>query len=282
MYNHMQTNEFNFNDSVNSLNEFLKINRTTPQITGRMTSSGWIEANFNYSQVLHETINSRLSGGLTVQLLKSISGGYSRINRVTYLESRNTRDSVYTLTGGLGSFAYSSNYDVWDAKFSTQANIRNIIKEASGGLGLSLGVEYILYNSVAATDERKPRIYDWKLGLSLMDIGSNRFSTSKFTGQFAQTNQQVNDGDISAKLSGISSARNLRDSLAKLFDTLTVLPAEFRIGNPTRLIFNVDRSLGNNFYANAQVTVHFSSSNSVVKLNTAEQNFCRLHQDGKL
>ncbi len=270
--NHIHSNAFNLNDSIGTLNNFLITNRNIPQIEGKFTNAGWIEGNLNYSQVLFETGESRLSGGITIQIMKSLSGAFASINKLTYLELIRPSDSIYALTGGGGSFAYSANMDTWSTNFNTQGNISNFIKSSNTAIGFSAGLEYILYQQNDLYNETEQKIYTWKLGISLMDIGSNQYNTSKFTGKFFYNNRIVNDGDISNKLSSIRSAEELRDSLSSLLDTIIALPKTFRIGNPARIILNADRYLGNNFFINGQLTIPLSNSNNSIGHNTNEIN----------
>lgn len=271
-YSHLKASAFEANDSTSSLKQFLINNRTTPFLQGFATQSGWLEGNLNYSRVIYETSGGRLSGGITLQILKNVSGAYSRLNRLSYLETQSATDTSYTFTGGSGSFAYSSNYDVFSDNISLQGNINQMIKASSGGVGLSLGIEYILFNKNASVGENEPKPYDWKLGLSIMDIGASKYSTSVFTGQFSDPNQLITDGDLSRKFNDINSARDLRDSLATIFNTVTPLANSFSINSPSRMIINIDRALGNHFFANFQLSMNFRSTSNLNKLNTRELN----------
>jgi len=271
-YSHYKASAFEANDSTSSLKQFLINNRTTPFLQGFATQSGWLEGNLNYSRVIHESSDGRLSGGITLQILKNISGAYSRINRLSYLETKGATDTSYTFTGGSGSFAYSANYDLLSENISLQGNINQMIKASPGGLGLSLGIEYIAFNKNTSVSENEPKPYNWKLGLSIMDIGASKYNTSVFTGQFNDPNQLITDGDLSRKFNNINSARDLRDSLATMFNTVTPLANSFSINSPTRMIINIDRALGKHFFANFQLSMNFRSSSDLSKLNTRELN----------
>ncbi len=270
IYNHLKTNAFEMNDSTNSLNQFLINNRSTPFIQGFAIHSGWLEGNFNYSRVINESSNGRLSGGITLQILKNVSGAYTRINRFSYLETKNPTDTSYTFTGGSGSFAYSANYDQLSNYISLQGNINQMIKAAPSGLGLSFGLEYILYNKNITIGENEPKPYNWKIGLSIMDIGASKYNTSPYTSQFSDPNTLITDRDLSRKLRTINSAKDLRDSLATIFNTVTALASNFSINSPTRMIINIDHALGNHFFANLNLSMNFRSASNLSTLNTRE------------
>jgi hypothetical protein len=270
-YAHIKTNSFEANDSSNTLDKFLFNNRTTPFIEGFGTHAGWLEGNLNYSRVIKATTTGNLSAGITLQIAKNVSGAYTRINRISFLETALTpTDTVYTFTGGAGSYAYSSNYDATTPYNNLQENINQMIKSGTTSLGLSVGLEYIKYNQSSSAGENEPNPYRWKLGFSIMDIGASSFKTSEYTGYFSNPSNTINDDDLSQKLTNINSAQDLRDSLATLFGTTTPLPPTFKINQPTRMIINIDRNFGNHFYVNGQLSLNFRSSANFNKFNTRE------------
>jgi hypothetical protein len=270
-YTHIKTNSFEANDSTDRMDEFLFNNRTIPFIEGFGTHAGWLEGNLNYSRVITATNGGKLSGGITLQIAKNVSGAYTRINRFSFFETTLTpTDTVYTFTGGAGSYAYSSNYDAISPYINVQGNINQMIKSGTTSLGLSLGLEYIKYDQSVSVGENEPIPYQWKLGISIMDIGASTFKTSEYTGQFSNPTNAITDGDLSQKLSNINSAQDLRDSLATLFGTVTPLSPRFSINQPTRMIINVDRNFGNHFYVNGQLSLNFRSSSNYNKFNTRE------------
>lgn len=271
-YNHLNANDFEANDSTNSLKKFFINNRTTPFLQGFVTQSAWLEGNLNYSRVIHESLNGRLSGGITLQILKNISGAYTRINKFSFLENKSATDTSYTFTGGAATFAYSANYDVLSDNISTQGNIKEIVKASPSSLGISLGIEYISFNKNASVGENEPKPYDWKLGLSIMDIGTSKYNTSIYTGQFSDPNKLITNGEVSRKFTTINSAKEFKDSLATFFNTVTPLANSFSINSPTRMIINIDRAFGNHFFANFQLSMNFRSAANLSKLNTRELN----------
>ena len=270
-YTHFKTNSFEANDSTTTLNRFLFNNRTTPFIEGFGTHAGWLEGNLNYSRVIKSTSEGKLSAGITLQIAKNVSGAYTRINRFSFLETKVTpTDTVYNFTGGSGSYAYSSNYDAISPNINLQGNINQMIKSGTTSVGLSVGMEYMLYNQSVSVGENEPIPYHWKVGISIMDISASTFKTSEYTGQFSNSTNAITNGDISKKLSGINSSQDLRDSLTTLFGTVTPLSSTFNINHPTRMIINVDRNFGNHFYLNGQLSMNFRSSSSSNKFNTRE------------
>lgn len=266
-YNHAKSLPFNYVDStINSFNSFLVTNRNTAFLEGFVTHSGWLEAGLNYSQVLSETDNTRLTGGITLQIMKGISGAFMKISKVSFLEQKNSTDTAYLFTNGRGSFAYSDNYDGTDG-------FKDFVNRAKTGLGLSLGIEYLVYDAANNESGSMNNLnYDWKIGVSVMDIGAQSFRASQYSRQFADPNTNISDASVDNKLTGAANIRDFGDSLATLFNGNSVITDNFSVSNPTRLIVNVDKNLGNHFYVNGELSMNFFATSSYNKLNTRELN----------
>ena len=74
------------------------------------------------------------------------------------------------------------------------------------------------------------------------------------------------------QLSNITSLKRTRDSLLNSFTKVDTLTSVFTIANPTRLVINVDKNLGNHFFVNGELSVNFFSSQPQPKLKTRETN----------
>lgn len=263
-YSHVKTMPFQYSDTFSMPHSFMIANRATPYLQGFGTHTGWLEADLNYSQVLFENSNSKLSGGLTVQIMKGISGAYLRLNKITYLESKSATDTSYVFTGGGMSMAYSSNYD--------QSSFKDVYKNSLGALGLSMGIEYMTYNNDANTGGNNNLNYDWKIGLSLMDLGSNSFNPSIASGNYYNPSASVTESDLEKKLLVAQDAKEFKDSLSTFFTTNTDVIDNYSISNPTRLILNIDKNFGSNLYVNGELSMNFYSTSSYTKLHTRELN----------
>jgi hypothetical protein len=266
-YNHVRMLPFNFIDSsVKDFNSFLIANRNTQFIEGYATHTGWIEADLNYSQVLMETNHSRLSGGISLRIMKSVSGVYAKLNKLSYLEFKNGTDTNYTFTNGTGAVAFSDNYDNTD-------NVKDFLKRTRTGLGLNMGLEYLIYNRESDGISPNNNLnYDWKFGLSIMDIGATGFSPSAYSSMYSSPDPTITDGQLADKINGAQDIRGLRDSLSTVFTQSIPIADKFSISNPTRLVLNIDRNLGNHFFVNGELSLNFFSPNSYTKLRTRELN----------
>lgn len=262
-YTHSKAAPFWYSDTTSTLKSFLIQNANTPFLDAFATSSSWLEGDLNYSQVLFENSSSRLSGGITLQIMKGLSGSYARLSKLSYLMSKFTNDTSFSFTNGNLGAAYSANLGASGGK--------DYLDKTLGGLGLSLGMEYMIYNSENASGNNNIN-YDWKIGLSVMDIGANKFIPGAGSGTYNNPQLSVNDNDVDRKFSGAGSVRQLSDSLRTIFQGGEDLTDNFSINNPTRLIINVDRNFGNNFFVNADLSLNFYSSVSYKSYNTRELN----------
>ncbi|NCI47245.1 hypothetical protein [Sediminibacterium soli] len=262
-YAHARTLPFNYIDSTaTSFNNFLIANRTTPFIEGFATTAGWAEADLSYSRVLSQTTNSRLSGGITLQIMKNISGGFAKLNKLSFLELKNGTDTAYAFTNGSGSFAYAESL--------AADGVKDALKKSPLSLGLSLGLEYLVYDE--DNTEKDNLSYDWKIGVSLLDLGAHRYKASPNSRQFSGPKQTITDADADRKFSGVTDAQGFADTVSSLFNDASAINNSFSVSQPTRLVLNVDRNLGNHFYLNGELSLNFYATSSYQKLRTRELN----------
>jgi hypothetical protein len=155
-------------------------------------------------------------------------------------------------------------------------SFKDVVKQASTSLGLSIGAEYIHYTAEAAEeeDEEKKRLqYDWKLGVSLMDLGANRFQYAAYSRSWGDPIYPISDGTIENKLTSASSLSGLVDSISSLFTTINPSTGIFRVSLPTRLIINFDKKIYGGIYVNTNLSLNFFSDASPRKWRTNENNF---------
>lgn len=265
-YNHIKTMPLYYADSIHSFNNFLINNIHTPYVEGFVTHSGWLEADLNYSQLLHENNYSKLSGGITLQIMKGISGAFMKLNKLSYLASKNSSDTSFTFTNGSGLLGYSSNYDTDPGPSS----LKEFLKKSLTRFGLSLGIEYLIYTNEAS--ENTAENYNWKIGVSLMDIGSNTFLPSDNSLEFYNPASTIVDNSVDNKLSSAKTMKAFKDSLKTIFNTSANITDNFSISNPTRLIINFDKNLSNHFFLNGELSMNFFSTATYAKLHTRELN----------
>lgn len=265
---------FVYNDTIGSSQSFLHENKIEDFLQGFGTHSGWIEMNFNYSRILKQTYNTRLTAGITLGYTRGLSGAHANITHATYLEEKdNNGNNFYILTGGAALVEYSSNYDSLLSNRSVAGNTKAFLKDTKSSMNLNIGVEYLFRNEKPYDDEAlTSENYDWKVGVSILDIGKNKYHPVDGSFYAGDPIYTAADTSLLSHLSNISSLAEVRDTLRNYFNVLDSLSTPFIISNPTRLTVSVDRNLGNNFYINGQLNINFYSTEPTAKLRTREIN----------
>jgi len=207
----------------------------------------WTELGVNYSY--RKNLQSgTLSVGLTAKYLMGHEGGY-------FYTDRRFRMSRLPLKGLGGTpvgirFAYTNGLFTEDA-YQTAVNGR--------GWGMDLGLAY------AITDGADD--YSWKLGVSLLDLGSIQFDQSAF--------QHAIDLEQPGTLDGRSYEfyQDLSDTEAAI-DTFTAQllgsPGASLVGNsftqslPTRLSFQIDRRIHTHIYVGALLVQPLQLSDTAI------------------
>ena len=102
--------------------------------------------------------------------------------------------------------------------------------------------------------------YDWKIGLSILDIGFNQYKYGNKSGTFPSPVANVTGGLVDQKLDSASNFSNFNDSLASLASGYSIIDGKFKVQNPTRIIVNIDRALENHFYLNGELSLNLHAS----------------------
>ncbi|HLK29723.1 MAG TPA: hypothetical protein VKT28_14190 [Puia sp.] len=261
-YGRLKTAPFNYNDTLHNVNEFFSINDIANSYHGNFTGSSWLEGFLTYSQTILDDSRGRLNAGITVKAMRGITGAYANLDNGTVTQNNNGTSQYYTLKTASATYGYSYNYDGWqDSKSSTQ-NLKDfVVTNARGGFSFDVGVEYLIKSQALSTvyDEDDYFDYDWKIGVSLLDIGRNQYVYGNKSRAIAGPRANVTDDDLDRKFDSVSNFNDFDDSLATIVNGFSRINGKFKIQNPTRLVVNVDKPLGNDFYMNANVTVNLSS-----------------------
>ena len=272
-YNHYRTQPVNIEDTTTSLFSFLQDNRTTPFIGGFITHTGWLEGDINVSRLLVSNESGKLSAGITLQIMKGLSGAYLSLRQVTYQEFTNGPDTAYVFTGGSGKFGYNYLYD----QSNNIQSFKDVLQQSLTSLGASLGVEYMQYDANANENIRKsPLAYNWKLGISILDIGANRFKYAGPSTNFADPKYPITDAQVENAYTGANNLPDLVDSVSTLFNSVTPVSGIFKISLPTKLVINFDKKISMGVFVNANLNLNLVSDESAKKWRTREINLLTL------
>ena len=250
---------YSYNDSLQSVNQFLGANQTNQGLGGSFSGSSWVEIFGTYSQTLLDNNQGRLNGGISLKAMRGISGAFASLNNLGSEPSPNGPDTSYTLISGAGRYGYSYNFDGWNSNNSAERNLKNFLTSTRGGFTLDLGFEYLIKPQGVTIGNETDNYYDydWKIGVSLLDWGYNQYKygnkSASFTGPVSNTTGAL----INQKFDSVSSFAEANDSLESIVNGYSAIGGKFKVENPTRLVINVDRALQNNWYINADLSLNF-------------------------
>jgi len=261
-HTNLKTSQYNFIDTLHNITNFLDINPGLDNLNGKLLSSSWIEGYIGYARTLSDNEFGRLNAGITVRVSRGISGGYANVGNISYTSSVQNSRTVYTANAADVIYGYSSNYDRWQSSNSNSQNINNFINYTEGGASVDAGVEYIIkpQGTTSFYDDEDYYDYDWKLGLSLLDIGGNRYKYGTQSRIIYSVKNNVINTTLDNKFdSTIGTLKQFNDSMATLVNGGQA-GGRFTVLNPMRLVANVDHYLAGNFYINAELSLNIPLS----------------------
>lgn len=248
------TSPVNYNDSVAGPRTFLYFNEQNRVVSMNMISSAWLELYGSYAFTLWDQEASRLNVGGSIKVLRGLSGAYARLNNVGIERDVSEPDLLaYKITGGNATYGYSATHNAGD-EFDPSL----LVSRSQAGLSLDFGIEYIVKTQAVTTvyDEDAINEYEWKIGLSMLDVGLNRF---KYGGQSRSVSALKNDisGEVLAqKFTSIDNLVEFNDSLTTIVDRSEPIAGDFNIFTPARVVLNIDRYISGNFYVNGELSVN--------------------------
>ncbi len=251
-YSFVTTGKTNAQDSTQNLRDFFAINTNNNPLYMDAAVSSWAEMYATYAQTIFDDGNKLLNVGMTLKLNKSLAGGYGRAVGLNF--SPSLTNPGYELKGGSLQYGYSDNFDKIDSIASASANIKNFVNSSYAGITADIGLEYILQtddNNVEGSEYA----YNTKIGISVMDIGNNKFRYGKYSSYSTAVKAGISDTLIENKFSSVNSITDFNDSLASITNTFSQLSGNFSVYQPTRLVINVDQHIVQNFFINTQLTV---------------------------
>ena len=272
-YGVVRTGPAGYNDTLQNMNEFFNLNDGTIY-DGNMVTSSWIEGFLTYSRTLIDNAWGRLNGGITARAMRGISGAYAQlaggsVDRNVPVGSTLT---VYNLAAGSGRYGYSSNYDYWKSSHGAVRNLTDFLGHTKPGAAFDVGVEYLVKSQeVTLYDQGDPYYdYDWKIGVSILDVGFNRYRYGSQSRVLGDPRTDVTDSALNQKFARINSVAGFNDSMATIVNAFRSIQGNFNVWNPTRLVINIDRPLPDHFAVNANLMVNFGGPVSRRRLSVRE------------
>lgn len=259
-YTKIKTSSYNFIDSLHNSRDFFNLGNANTPLNVNMTHSSWIELFGTYSRTLWDRPADRLNAGATLKVSRGLSGAHARANNVRATQQVHNDETYYLFTNVEAQYGYSANYDKWKKDRSTSDNLNDFISSTSGGISIDLGVEYLLKApGMDSWDQDNYFDYDWKIGVSLLDLGFNQYMYGENSRTLGDIRTDITDSLFDQKTNGAENFTAFNDSLSALVGDIRRLRGDFKVINPARLVVNVDRYLFDAFYINADLTINLSS-----------------------
>jgi len=211
----------------------------------QFTSLSWNELSFNYAYDFYERYGNKLTAGIEMKILYGVEGFYTSIDDLKYHRIDKNHIQIDTLNATIG-FALPVNYNN-----STKANLNPWDK--GHGVGFNIGIVYTKNKSTISVKGEKSLCakpyedYQYRIGLSIMDIGRIRFN------RFSQLHQ-FNTGNISKEIKSLGDYQTINTSMRSLSyliygdSTLSLKDSTVFMSLPTALSLQFDFHSKKNFY----------------------------------
>ena len=253
-YIYLLNSKANWQDSAIGLRDFAEINTGYLPLSAEGVASAWAEVYGTYAQTIIDDGQRTINIGLTLKINRALAGGYATAQGINYVPFSNVNGSGYALTNGTLQYGYSSNFDRVNDNNSAATNRKAFLQNQHSSVSADLGFEYILQPmpNLAGEDEN---IYNTKIGVALLDIGSNRYLYGSRSRAAIANNESVPNSLLENKFKNVQTPDEFNDSLASIADAIATPDGNFTIYEPTRLVINIDKYLNENFFINAELTL---------------------------
>lgn len=258
-YTRLRTSSFNVMDTLHTITDFFLINQDITNYQADFISSSWLELFGSYGQTIVDNDQERLNAGITLKVSRGLSGGFARVQDINVNKTDQPEGPVFEVASGAFSYGYSSNYDPW-LQHRTQSAM-DFMKTSQAGISFDAGVEYLIRSQAVGTwyDNEDDYEYDWKIGISVLDIGFNQYRYGLYSSVAANPLPDLTNMRLEEKFTVIQGIPEFRDSLITTVSNFRALGKKITVINPMRLVINADRYIRKDFYINAEASINLSS-----------------------
>ncbi len=209
----------------------------------------WGEVNFSYANRLIDNPEYTLSWGITAKKLYGFSGMYLKANDLDYMVESDSVLWIYNMNADLG-VSLPMKYDT--NLFDTQHLIHGSSWGFDIGIVFKKNSRYYtrLKDHTAAPCAQKFEEYDYKLGVSLMDIGSINFTTNARMYEYRDVSTYWPHVD-NLKWNSVNAA--ISDINTHFYNNPKEIPdrSGFKLFLPTTLSVQFDYHFQDGFYMNS-------------------------------
>jgi hypothetical protein len=234
---------------------FLFLNEQNGTIELGAAHSAWFELYGSYARTIWDQETSRLNGGISLKILRGISGGFASAKNVGVVSEQNNDQTIYKIVNGDIKYGYSSNYGDGES-FSAG----DLFSNGKMGFAIDLGAEYTIKSQAVggAFDDESMNEYDWKIGFSLLDLGWTTYQYSPESRRASSLKDDVSSLVLQEKFSTVTGIPSFNDSAATIVDNFAPLSGNFKVMNPARAVVNIDRYVSGNFFVNGELSVNLA------------------------
>jgi hypothetical protein len=228
----------------------------------RINGMSWLEYGLHYATVLYSRGTDELKVGISLNYLQGIAAAYVKNSNITYRIS-DTTNLAFTNT----SLDYGrTNTDTY-RKISSYNDLNQ-----GHGFGADIGLVYVHYKDQYALNEEPTQHsskddYVYKLGLSLLDLGSINFNKNAAAYHLRAANANFANWHESKFTGNDQLDRTLSAVFYNGDSAKSQVSNRFRMGMPAALSIQADWNLCTNFFANMTIVKGFGhgSNQGVVR-----------------
>lgn len=260
-YTDAKTSPYNSVDSLKKFGEFFGLNENNQGMTASLVSSSWAEIYFSYGRTLWENEFLRLNGGITLKANRGLAGIFANITNGRFQRIPATDPVQYLVNSAEVNWGYSSNLDRWNPGKGVGGNLGNFLSFTESGASADIGLELLIKPMAPETPATEESYfdYDWKLGLSFLDLGYAQYHFGKYSTAVSSILPNITDQRLDRSFdSTTKTLRNFKDSLSALYQFYGTYEGKYRINHPARMVLNVDRFVMDAFFINAELSVDLS------------------------
>jgi hypothetical protein len=260
-YAQLSTGPVKFIDTLKATGDFFDLGNYNRKLYGDLVHSSWIEVFATWAQTMWDRSDSRLNAGITMKVSRGISGAYTRLLNGSAVQTVHGNSPTYTMQDAFAEYAYSSNYDEWEREKTTNQNLRDFLRKTQGGVSFDLGAEYIIKTGQISSvfDDDDYFDYNWKIGLSLLDIGFNQFKYGAQSRILSGFHDNITDTVLDVRFSEIDDLEEFNERLNGIARNIQQPGGLYKIINPARAVLNVDHFITGAWYVNGNLSVNLSS-----------------------
>ena len=261
-------------DSIDQVRDFMGLNIGNTPIAADGRANMWTEIFGTYARTITSFSNGILNAGVTLKLNYGLAGGFLNTSGLNETAGLVNNQPGYYLTNGVLEYGYSANQDVFDSAFTFKQGLKDFFNKTFKTVGLSLGAEYIIPADMGGDPAGYG--YSLKIGVSILDLGYNKYEFSQYSRSAVLNKGNVSDSLIDTYFSNIVDPASMADSLQIIAGSTSVLPGNFKVYQPGRLVINVDKNITGNFYVNGELTLPISAILGKTQLIAPDMNLATL------